>query len=121
MALRFLRDENQRGPLWRYIRHHNGRKPFPLDVVRLGDSDDLPLGSDDADILNWAQRENRILISIDRATLAKHLAAHWATGAHSPGIFLLRSVPLSDIVEFLVMAAYASEPEEWENQLTYIP
>jgi hypothetical protein len=35
---------------------------LPLDVVRVGDFDDLPLASDDQSILPWAQREERILI-----------------------------------------------------------
>jgi hypothetical protein len=121
MPLRFLLDENQRGPLWRYVRLHNARKQLPLDAARLGDFSNLPLGSDDPDILIWAERENRILVSYDRVTLAKHLAAHLTAGAHSPGIFLVRSVPLREVVEFLVLATYASEPAEWENRIAYIP
>jgi hypothetical protein len=65
MSLKFLLDENQRGLLWRYVRLHNARKVFPLDVVRLGDSADLPLGADDPAILRWAEQEKRILMSVD--------------------------------------------------------
>jgi hypothetical protein len=30
-------------------------------------------------------------------------------------------VPLAEIVEFLVCAAYASEAAEWKDQVTFIP
>ncbi|HSU67868.1 MAG TPA: hypothetical protein VLJ39_13410 [Tepidisphaeraceae bacterium] len=121
MALAFLLDENQRGLLWRYLRLHNAKKLLPLDAVSVGDAPDLPLGSDDPTLLLWAEREKRILISADRATLASHLDAHLKNGHTSPGIFLVRAVPLTEIVEFLVLAAYASEPAEWHNRITFIP
>ena len=121
MALRFLLDENQRGMLWRYIRRHNAGTSFPLDIVRVGDSPDLPLGTDDPAVLVWAERAGRILVSADRATLAKNLEAHIGAGRRSPGIFMLRVVPLSDVLEFLVLAAHASDAGEWENRIAYIP
>lgn len=73
MPVRFLLDENQRGLLWRYIQRHNASQSFKLDVVRLGDIPDLPLGATDPEVLRWAGREGRILISADRATLGAHL------------------------------------------------
>jgi len=121
MSLKFLLDENQRGLLWRYVRLYNARKVFPLDVIGLGDSPELPLGADDPAILRWAEREKRIVISSDRRTLATHLAAHLASGYSSPGIFLTRSVPIREVVEFLSLCACASEPTEWENRITFIP
>jgi hypothetical protein len=121
MSLRFLLDENQRGQLWRYIRRHNAGSASPLDAVRAGDSPDLPLGADDEGILAWAERENRILVSVDRATLAGHLGSHIAAGHMSPGVFLLCSVPLREVVDFLILAARASEAREWENQIIFIP
>ncbi len=63
MALRFVLDENQRGLLWRAVVRHNQRGLHVLDVVRVGDPSDLPLGSIDAEILLWCEREDRILVS----------------------------------------------------------
>ena len=65
MALRFVLDENQRGLLWRAVVRHNHAGVHPLDVVRVGDPPDLPLGSIDPDILVWGERENRIAILTD--------------------------------------------------------
>jgi hypothetical protein len=121
MPLRYLLDEHLRGLLWRHVERHNARGKEPLDVVRVGDSPGLSLGELDPQILAWAEREVRIFISTDRATLAKHLAHHLAQGRHSPEIFLVRSVPMAVVIEFLACAAYASEPAEWADRITFIP
>ena len=66
MPLPYLLDEHLRGPLWRVIQRHNATGGLPIDALRVGDPDDLPLGSDDATILAWAEREGRILLTLDR-------------------------------------------------------
>jgi len=122
MALRYLLDEHLRGPLWRAIDWHNRRGVYPFDVVRVGDPADLPLGSLDPDILLWAEREDRIVVTHDPDTMPSHLADHLATGHHSPGVFMLRPhSTLPQIVSFLVDAAYASEPAEWQDRVEFIP
>jgi hypothetical protein len=93
-----------------------------LDVGRVGDPKDLPLSSTDSAVLLWAEREARILISEDKSTLTDHLAAHLASGHHSPGIMLPRpTVGRRAVLEFLVLAAHASEPHEWRDAIWYIP
>ena len=122
MPLRFLLDENLRGPVWRAVEKHNSIAVHPLDVTRVCDPPDLGLGSGDPEILAWCEAQQSILVSADRATLATQLAEHLRRGGHCPGIFLIRpSVGITEIVNFLVAAAYASEPEEWEDQYRYIP
>ena len=121
MSLAFLLDEHLRGPLWRAIEAHNRRTTPPLDVVRVGDPDDLPLGLPDPQIVQWAERENRILVTHDRSTMPDHLATHLAAGGHCPGIFLLRrGARISDVVAFLVLADAASDPEDWANRVEYV-
>ena len=66
MPLRFLLDENQRGLLWRAIVRHNQSGLYPLDVERVGGPPDLPLGSSDAEILLWAEREDLIFCFFGR-------------------------------------------------------
>jgi len=121
MPLTYLVDENLRGMLWRFIRRHNAAGTFRLDALRVGDPSDLALGSDDPSILLWAERQGRIIISQDERTMPAHLANHLSRGHQSPGVFLTRHVPIPEIVEFLVCAAYASEASEWENQVIFIP
>jgi hypothetical protein len=122
MPLRFVLDENQRGLLWRAIVRHNQGGVYPLDTVRVGDPLDLPLGSSDPDILLWSEREGRILVSFDKATMASHLADHLQAGHHSPGIFTFRrGSRLSQIVAHLALVAYASDAWEWADRIEFIP
>jgi hypothetical protein len=123
MPLRFLLDENLRGgPLWRAILRHNASGIDPLDVARVGDPASLPCGSVDPDILLWAEREGRILVTLDRQTIAGHLAAHLQSGRWSPGVFLVRGAPsVAQVVVFLVVAAYAGDPADFCDRIEYIP
>lgn len=122
MPLAFLLDEHLRGTLWRAIQHYNARGSNPLDVIRVGDAENLPLGSLDPEILLWAERDERILVSQDRKTLSQHLADHLLAGHHSPGIFTIRgTTTLSGLISFLQLAAVASEPHEWRDRIEYIP
>ena len=121
MALAFVLDENQRGLIWRHIERHNSKGQYLLDVVRIGDPPDLPLGTSDPDLLLWAERQNRILVSRDRQMLGKHFTGHIKSGHRCPGIFQVRDVAFERLVEFLVCACYASDAAEWENRITYIP
>jgi hypothetical protein len=91
MALSYLLDENQRGVLWRAAQLHNALGVDPLDITRVGDPPDLPLGSSDVAILEWAEANDRILVSRDKKTLTMHLSQHLASGRHSPGVFVLRA------------------------------
>jgi hypothetical protein len=90
MPLRFLLDENLRGPLWHAVHRHNVAGSLPIDVARVGDPPDLPLASPDGRILAWCEQNDRILVSLDHDTLPGHLNDRLARGEHSPGIFLIR-------------------------------
>lgn len=81
----------------------------------------MPLGTSDPDLLLWAERHNRILVSRDRRLLGKHFTDHLMSGHKSPGIFQVRDVALEQLVAFLVCASYASEAAEWEGRITFIP
>jgi hypothetical protein len=118
-VLRYVVDEDSRGVLWRAIRRHNGSSSLLLDARRVGDEPDLPLGTEDPQILTWAERENRVVVSADRKTLVGHLAAHLKAGHHSPGLFIvLPGARASSVVWFLMAAAYASEPGEWRDRVS---
>jgi len=120
MPLAFLFDEHLRGPLWRAAQSHNLSSNDTLDVVRVGDPPDLPLGEKDEAILNWAEQEGRIIVTYDRSTIPRHLEDHLSAGHHSPGVFLLpRGASIAEIVSFLVLAAYASDPEDWQDRVEY--
>jgi hypothetical protein len=114
-------DEDLRGILWPYLVRHNARGIDAIDIVRVGDLPDLPLGSADPDILIWCERNDRILVSHDKGTAPGHLRAHLGSGRHSPGLFLVRDIAIAQIVSFLVLVAHATGPEEWRDAHVFIP
>lgn len=116
MPLRYLLDENQRGALWHIIQGHNALGIDTIDAVRVGDTPHLPFGADDLTILRWAERAQRNLVTFDKSSMSAHLAAHLVEGNPCPGIFMLPAEARpSRVLEFLVLAAYASEPAEWAD------
>jgi hypothetical protein len=120
-VLRYLFDEHLRGPLWNALQRHNLQAELPLDVIRVGDSPDVPLASSDRDILNWTELHERILVSHDKSTLPVHLADHLRDGRHCPGIFiLLGRTAMPELLEILTLAAYASDPAEWRDRIQYV-
>jgi hypothetical protein len=81
----------------------------------------LPLGTSDAELLLWTEAEDRILVSFDKRTLPDHLADHLTAGHHCPGIFMVSpSHRPVETLEFLVLAAHASEPAEWRDWIKYL-
>ena len=122
MALTFLLDENIRASLFRAIQRHNHVGQDRLDVVQVGYSMDLPLSADDRAILQWAEREGRILVTEDKHAMPRHLEQHLEDGHHSPGVFLVRpGTSIPSLLEFLILVAHASKPDEWRDRIEFIP
>jgi hypothetical protein len=122
MLSRYVLDEHLRGLLWHALQQQNAGGAHPIDVVRVGDSPDLPLGTGDPTVLLWAEREGRILVTRDVKTMRGHLAAHLQAGHHSPGVFLIRrQATLPEVVDHLVLVAYAGDPAAVRDQAQYIP
>ena len=123
MPLRFLLDEDLRGrALWQAIRRHNAAKLDLIDVTRVGDPVDLPLGTKDPDVLIWTEQSGRILLSRDESTMKTHFVNHLRAGRRSPGLFVVRKGSrLLNVMNFLVVATYASDPTDWQDQWFYIP
>jgi hypothetical protein len=122
VSLDFLFDEHLRGGPFRVVQRHNARGVNPINVMCVGAGEGVPdLGSTDAELLLWAEKVDRVVVTRDGRTMPAHLATHLASGRHSPGIMILRSVSFAQIVEFLVLAAHASQPVEWADCVTFIP
>ena len=123
MPLELLLDENVRGPLWQAIGRHNVVNPsWALDVRRVGDFTELPLGSDDKDILQWCAQHQRILVSHDLETMPLHFQAFLQQGHSLPGIWLIRKGhSFRTIVEQLVLMAYGGTADEFNDHLHYLP
>jgi hypothetical protein len=122
MALRYVLDENLRGPLWAALERSNARRDLPLDIACVGYEPDLPLAVDDTQILCWAEERGFVVVSSDVRTMPGHFAAHIEVGHRSPGVFLIAlpsSIPA--ILEALFYYADDSDEYLWRDQIAFVP
>ena len=92
-----------------------------IDVVRVGNPFDLPLGTPDPAILIWAEREASVLVTGGKQSMPGHLRSHLHAGQHSPGIFVIRSQSTIPQLVIFASGANSSDPSEWADLITYIP
>lgn len=122
MPLRLLFDENLRGTPWTALARKNEDAGEPLEIARVGDFADLPLGISDDLILIWAERNGYVLVTNDSDTMPRFLSQHLNEGRHSPGMFLV-TLPISipDLVEWLWLIAHDPQADQWYDGIVYIP
>lgn len=78
-------------------------------------------GVDDQNVLAFAAREGRILVSHDHSTMPIHFA-NFISNQDSPGLILIEQrLPVKDAIEEILLIWEASEAEEWTNRLEFIP
>ena len=122
MALRFVLDEHLRGLLWNAIRQHNAAGAYPIDAMRVGDPPDLPSGTQDPDLLIWAEREGRLIVTNDRKTMRPFLTQHLLAGRSSPGVLLIPSgYSFAQIVFDLALIAHAGDPLTYQDDIRFMP
>lgn len=93
-----------------------------VQVLIVGDPKGPPLGTSDPGILSWIEQNNHILVSRNRSTMPMHLKEHMDKGRHVPGILLIRKeILLGKLIEDLLLIRGASEPEEYRDQIVYLP
>jgi hypothetical protein len=93
-----------------------------MDVLAVGDDIAPSTGTPDPDLLRWIEENGYILVSRNRRTLPQHLKEHLQAGRHVPGIFLLRrQYPLGQILEDLLLLWESGYPEDFEDQVMYLP
>src|SRR3990172_840607 len=109
--LRFATDENFKSAILRGILR---RKPN-LDIVRV---QDVGLSEEDDDvILEWAAKENRILLTHDVSTITDFAYQRVRAGKSMPGVFEVgRSVSIRTAIEDILLIAETSLEGEWVGQ-----
>jgi hypothetical protein len=91
-----------------------------LDIVRAQDAG--LSGVDDTAILDWAARENRVLLTHDVTTITKHAFVRTRNGDAMPGVFEVPPLaPLGAVVADILLLCECSLPGEWEGQVRYLP
>lgn len=115
MRVRFQADADLDGRILRGLR----RTAPEIDIRTAADAE-LD-GVKDPDVLRMAADSGRILVSQDRRTMPGHFARYTAMEPH-PGVILLRAaIPIAIAIEELVLIWSASEAEEWNGRLVWLP
>jgi predicted nuclease of predicted toxin-antitoxin system len=114
---RLLADEDFNN---RILRGLQRREPG-IDIVRVQDVEELA-GHPDPDVLEWAARENRIILSHDKETLVGFAWDRVRRGLPMPGVFLVEALEnIGTAVDELAVIVGASEPEEYRDRVVFIP
>lgn len=114
--LRFAADENFNQNIVRGLLR---RKP-ELDIVCI---QDVGLsGIDDETVLEWAAKENRVLLTHDVSTITHYAYKRFQASLPMSGVFeVSRDVPISRAIEDILLLAECSIEGEWEGQVRYLP
>ncbi len=116
--VRYLLDENLPHRLKNQLIFHEPS----IEVLFVGENKAPPLGTSDPDILNWIEQNDCILVSRKRNTMPGHFKDHITKGGHVMGIFLIRKeILIGKLIENLLLIWGASEPEEYRDQIFYLP
>ncbi len=113
---RFVADENFNGAVVRGLL----RRRSTLDLVRVQDSD--LSGISDPDLLAWAAREQRVVLTHDVTTLRQFAEDRICAGLPMPGVFEVgEHLSIREAIEDLVLIAECSQEGEWEGQVRFLP
>jgi predicted nuclease of predicted toxin-antitoxin system len=75
----------------------------------------------DTEVLDIAAREGRVLVTHDQKTMPRYFA-EFLTANTSPGVLLVpQHLPVSNVVEDLLLIWTATEAEEWTNRIGFLP
>jgi len=114
--LRLLTDEDFNGDILARLRQARPK----LDIVRI---QDVGLRTkDDILILEWAARENRVVLSHDVRTLKDHAYDRVRVGLSMPGVIIVsKQISLRQATAEIIMMIECSFDDEFENHVQYIP
>lgn len=118
MKVRFLLDENLPPKLKVAVIRLNTQ----IDILRVGDLNAPPAGTQDPEVLQYLELSRRILVTDNRKSMPDHLEEHWQSGGHIWGLFWLRpNGTIREWAEELILIWETTEAKEWIDQLIWIP
>lgn len=114
--LRLAADENFNNDI---VRGLIRRKP-DIDIVRVQDAG--LSGASDSEVLEWAARHGRVLLTHDVSTLSKYAHERVAAGQSMPGVFEIpTAVAVARAIADLLLIVECSLEGEWQGQVRYLP
>ena len=79
-------------------------------------------GMNDTAVLALAAERQRVLVSHDVGTMPAHFRSFRHDGKQSAGVFLIpQSLDVATAIDQLLLVWLASQAEEWENRLLWLP
>ena len=76
----------------------------------------------DTQLLTWAAREGRVVVTHDRRTMPAHAADLIKAGKDISGLFVVpRGMQLRQAIEDLELLIACSDNAEWVNVIRYLP
>jgi hypothetical protein len=114
--IRFAADEDFSHDIVRAL-----RRSLPvLDIVTIHDAGGR--GWPDPRVLEWAAAERRVLLTHDVNTMIGHARKMVERGETLSGLVVVHQrLPVGDVLEDLVLIATCSNPEEWIDQVQFLP
>ena len=116
MTVRFAADENFNGKIVRGL----FRAVPELDLVRLQDTS--LAGSSDHEVLAWAARENRVVLTHDVNTMVATAWERVLAGLPMRGVIEVDGdQPIGVLIADLHLVAAAVTPDELDGQVLFLP
>ncbi|MBI3328624.1 MAG: DUF5615 family PIN-like protein [Nitrospinae bacterium] len=78
-------------------------------------------GLNDPEVLRLAAREGRVLVSHDRKTMPRHFFAFISMDTSAGVLIIPQHLSVAAAVDDLLLIWYATEAEEWINQIRSLP
>lgn len=114
----YLIDENLTIMIAFQLRRHAPEIP----VLAIKEEGAPPKGMLDPDILIWLETNNYRLVTNNRTSMPNHLHDHLAEGRHIPGILVIATpLHIGDLIEELILIWQLSFPDEFQDQIIYLP
>jgi predicted nuclease of predicted toxin-antitoxin system len=115
-VLRWAIDEDFNGRIVRGLL----RRVRTLDLVRI---QDVGLsGASDADVLEFAADDKRLLLTHDARTMPLRAYARVMAGNPMPGVVVCgQDVPIRQAIEDIILLDEASDAGEWDGVVMYLP
>lgn len=76
----------------------------------------------DSLVLEWADAQERIIVSHDVRTMPAHAYVRMGSGRRVAGVCVIpRTVPISQAIDDLVTIAECGTEADWVNQVKFLP
>lgn len=96
------------------------RRDPQIDLIRMQDHG--LAGIEDPDLLEWAAKSDRVLLTHDANTIPAFAYQRVDSGLSMPGVFIVgKSVPIGIVIADIVLIARTSLDGEWEGQVRHLP